>query len=109
MSKSWVELIFRYYDVRQVAKIKEGLNKKIVSVKILFHPKKITPFTPNVAESNAVFHVYKNGTIDFYDMIYIRSDSMPLLKGIGNTYELDEWLEIKSYEKMYEKINQQNE
>lgn len=106
---SWVKMLFRFYDIREVVKVRPGLHKKIVEVKILFHPKKIFNITPEVTESKAVFHVWNNGKIDFYDMIYIRKDTMPILKGIGNTYELDEWLEIKSYQLMYEKINQTND
>jgi hypothetical protein len=80
--------------------------EKIVEVKILFHPKKVFSVTPQVAESKSIYHVYPNGNIDHYDMIYIRKDTMPLLIGIGNNYYLDEWLEIKSWELLHKKISE---
>lgn len=102
---SWVDWVLRFYEVRKVVKVKDGLSKKIIEVKILFHPKEKTYLTPDVAESKAVYHVWDSGSIDFYDMAYIRFDTMPLLIGIGNTYELDEWLEIQSYQLMYKTIS----
>jgi hypothetical protein len=102
----FLDLLSRYYDIRNVVKTKEGLGRKIVEVKILFHPKKVFSVTPQVAESKSIYHVYPNGTIDHYDMIYIRKDTMPLLIGIGNNYYLDEWLEIKSWELLHKKISE---
>jgi hypothetical protein len=108
MSESWIKVLFKFYDIREVVKVKPALHKKIVEVKILFHPKKIFNVTPEVTESKAVFHLWDSGKIDFYDMIYIRKDTMPLLRGVPNLYVLDEWLENKSYELLYKKVSETN-
>jgi hypothetical protein len=101
----FIELLHRFYDVTKVSKVRDGLGKKIIIVTITFIPKKYFDLTPEVAQSKAVYHIWDSGKIDFYDMIYIRPDVMPLLKGAGTNYHLDEWLEVQSWGLMYEKLN----
>jgi hypothetical protein len=104
-----IELIHRFYDVSFSVDEKKSLinnRKKIVSVGITFTPKKYFELSPEIAHSKAIYHVFQSGKIELYDMIYIRPHEMPLLRGFGTNYDLDEYLEIKSYELMYEKISQ---
>ena len=104
----FIEIIHRFYDVSYSVKEKKSIvssQRKIISVYITFTPKKYFPLTPEIAESKAIYHVYPSGRIDFYDMVYIRPHEMPLLKGFGTNYDLDEWLETESWAKMYEKLN----
>lgn len=101
-----IELIYRFYDVSYSVNEKKSLihsNRRIITVYIIFTPKKYFALTPEIVESKAVYHIYPTGKIDIYDMIYIRSHQMPLLKAIGN-YRLDEWLETESWSKMHEKL-----
>ena len=103
----FIEIIHRFYDVSYSVTEKKSIvssQRKIISVYITFTPKKYFPLTPEVVESKATYHAYPSGTIDFYDMIYIRPHEMPLLKGFGTNYDLDEWLETESWAKMYEKL-----
>ncbi len=105
----FIEIIHRFYDVSYSVTEKKSIvfsQRKIISVYITFTPKKYFPLTPEVVESKATYHAYPSGTIDFYDMIYIRPHEMPLLKGLGTNsiYYLDEWLETESWAKMYEKL-----
>ena len=104
-----VDFVLRFYDqdiknVMHYTKPDSGNpeGKLFVKTTITFTPKKISPNFPKVAKAKGEwrydhhyrdYHNPKEYHDEFYDMIYLRDDDMPILKFISGFIHFDNYLE----------------
>jgi hypothetical protein len=101
-------LIFKHYNVTHLITKSEKFNKTEYRVRITFEPKKEFYLTPTEISSLAIFNVYSDDSIEFYDMWYVTKDDMPLLKFFHSLNEFDRWLEEESKRILDEELNNQS-
>ena len=100
-----MNLIFKHYDVTHLITKSVKFNKTEYRVRITFEPKKEFYLTPTEISSLAIFNVYSDDSIEFYDMWYVTKDDMPLLKFFHTLNEFDRWLEEESKSILDEELN----
>ena len=103
-----MNLIFKHYDVTHFITKSVKFNKTEYRVRITFEPKKEFYLTPTEISSLAIFNVYSDDSIEFYDMWYVTKDDMPLLKFFHTLNEFDRWLEEESKNILDEELNNQS-
>ena len=103
-----MNLIFKHYDVTHLITKSVKFNKTEYRVRITFEPKKEFYLTPTEISSLAIFNVYSDDSIEFYDMWYVTKDDMPLLKFFHTLNEFDRWLEEESKSVLDEELNNQS-
>ena len=103
-----MNLIFKHYDVTHFITKSKKFNKTEYRVRITFEPKKEFYLTPTEISSLAIFNVYSDDSIEFYDMWYVTKDDMPLLKFFHTLNEFDRWLEEESKSVLDEELNNQS-
>ena len=103
--KPLMNLIFKHYDVTHLITKSVKFNKTEYRVRITFEPKKEFYLTPTEISSLAIFNVYSDDSIEFYDMWYVTKDDMPLLKFFHTLNEFDRWLEEESKSILDEELN----
>ena len=103
-----MNLIFKHYDVTHLITKSVKFNKTEYRVRITFEPKKEFYLTPTEISSLAIFNVYSDDSIEFYDMWYVTKDDMPLLKFFHTLNEFDRWLEEESKSILDEELNNQS-
>ena len=103
-----MNLIFKHYDVTHLITKSVKFNKTEYRVRITFEPKKEFYLTPTEISSLAIFNVYSDDSIEFYDMWYVTKDDMPLLKFFHTLNEFDRWLEEESKSILDEELNKKS-
>ena len=103
-----MNFIFKHYDVTHFITKSVKFNKTEYRVRITFEPKKEFYLTPTEISSLAIFNVYSDDSIEFYDMWYVTKDDMPLLKFFHTLNEFDRWLEEESKSVLDEELNNQS-
>jgi hypothetical protein len=103
-----MNLIFKHYDVTYFITKSVKFNKTEYRVRITFEPKKEFYLTPTEISSLAIFNVYSDDSIEFYDMWYVTKDDMPLLKFFHTLNEFDRWLKEESKSLLDEELNNQS-
>ena len=103
-----MNLIFKHYNITYLINKSRKFNKTEYRVRITFEPKKEFYLTPYQISSLAIFNVYSDDSIEFYDMWYVTKDDMPLLKFFHTLNEFDRWLEEESKSVLDEELNNQS-
>jgi hypothetical protein len=98
-------LIFKHYNVSHLITKSEKFNKTEYRVRITFEPKKEFYLTPTEISSLAIFNVFSDNSVEFYDMWYVTKDDMPLLRFFHTLNEFDRWLEEESKRILDEELN----
>jgi hypothetical protein len=101
-------LIFKHYNVTHLITKSEKFNKTEYRVRITFEPKKEFYLTPTEISSLAIFNVFSDNSVEFYDMWYVTKDDMPLLRFFHSLNEFDRWLEEESKRILDEELNNQS-
>jgi hypothetical protein len=101
-------LIFKHYNVSHLITKSEKFNKTEYRVRITFEPKKEFYLTPTEISSLAIFNVFSDNSVEFYDMWYVTKDDMPLLRFFHTLNEFDRWLEEESKRILDEELNNQS-
>ena len=100
-----MNLIFKHYDVTHLITKSVKFNKTEYRVRITFEPKKEFYLTPTEISSLAIFNVYSDDSIEFYDMWYVTKNDIPLLGFFHTLNEFDRWLEEESKSILDEELN----
>ena len=103
-----MNLIYKHYNITHFITKSVKFNKTEYRVRITFEPKKEFYLTPTEISSLAIFNVYSDDSIEFYDMWYVTKDDMPLLKFFHTLNEFDRWLEEESKSILDEELNNQS-
>ena len=103
-----MNLIFKHYDVTHLITKSVKFNKTEYRVRITFEPKKEFYLTPTEISSLAIFNVYSDDSIEFYDMWYVTKNDIPLLGFFHTLNEFDRWLEEKSKSILDEELNKKS-
>jgi hypothetical protein len=101
-------LIFKHYNVTHLITKSEKFNKTEYRVRITFEPKIKFYLTPAETSSLAIFDVFSDNSVEFYDMWYVTKDDMPLLRFFHTLNEFDRWLEEESKRILDEELNNQS-
>ena len=74
----------------------------------ILEAKKEFYLTPTEISSLAIFNVFSDNSVEFYDMWYVTKDDMPLLRFFHTLNEFDRWLEEESKRILDEELNNQS-